>query len=267
MNIKDLKIPSINNKEAFNFIKNILPDCKEIIKSKNQLFLEKSKKPYAPEYLDLYFLYKLITLNKRLTVLEFGSGWSTLAMTVAMKNNFSNYHSQVFKKNKELKLRFTNPFEIFSVENDRKFLKISKHRINKLRTKIKVNFMYSQVHMTRFEGRICAEYKRLPLCNPDFIYLDGPDQFDVKGNINGINIGHNDLMPIMCDILKFEFFLKPGTIICVDGRAANVNFLKSFFKRKWIEYYNIKLDMYVLYLDSKPLGSANKKQLKFYRNK
>ena len=60
--------------------------------------------------------------------------------------------------------------------------------------------------MTTFNGRICTEYKKLPLCNPDFIYLDGPDQFNVKGNVNGINTGHKDLMPMICDILKIENF-------------------------------------------------------------
>ena len=28
--------------------------------------------------------------------------------------------------------------------------------------------------MSTFNGRICTQYKKLPLCNPDFIYLDGP---------------------------------------------------------------------------------------------
>jgi hypothetical protein len=163
-------------------------------------------------------------------------------------------------------LRRSNAFEIHSVDDMGDYIKITQDRLS-TDLKKRVFFKHSDVQMTTFSGRICTEYVELPNIAPDFIYLDGPDQFDIKGNINGINIGHNDLMPIMCDILKFEFFLKPGTIICVDGRAANVNFLKSFFKRNWIEYYNIQLDMYVLYLDSKPLGSANKKQLKFYRNK
>ena len=34
--------------------------------------------------------------------------------------------------------------------------------------------------MSTFNNRICTQYKNLPLCNPDFIYLDGPDQFNIK---------------------------------------------------------------------------------------
>ena len=36
--------------------------------------------------------------------------------------------------------------------------------------------------------------------NPDFIYLDGPDQFNVREN--GINLKHNDMMPMANDLIK-----------------------------------------------------------------
>ena len=42
--------------------------------------------------------------------------------------------------------------------------------------------------MDIFNGRICTSFKTLPKINPDFIYLDGPDQFNINGNQNGINL-------------------------------------------------------------------------------
>ena len=36
-------------------------------------------------------------------------------------------------------------------------------------------------------------------------------------------------MPMVSDIIKINF-LKPGTIIVVDGRAANVQFMQSSLK-------------------------------------
>ena len=72
--------------------------------------------------------------------------------------------------------------------------------------------------MTTFNNRICTQYKKLPLCNPDFIYLDGPGQFIVK-NINGISTIHKDMMPMVSDILKFEYFYTPGTIIVCMGEC------------------------------------------------
>ena len=57
-----------------------------------------------------------------------------------------------------------------------------------------------------------------------------------------------------CDILKFEHFLTPGTIIITDGRAANARFLKTNLQRDW-KY---------LYLKESTLGKYNSKQLSFY---
>ena len=118
--------------------------------------------------------------------------------------------------------------------------------------------------MDFFNDQICTSFKKLPKINPDFIYLDGPDQFNIKGNKKGININHKDYMPMSSDILKIEHFLKPGTIIVVDGRAANSRFLKTNFKRQWSYNYNKINDQHVFYLSERPLGKLNEKQLKFY---
>ena len=44
------------------------------------------KSPYPPDLLDLYYLYEIIRLNKRITILEYGSGWSTLILYKALLN-------------------------------------------------------------------------------------------------------------------------------------------------------------------------------------
>ena len=68
----------------FKYIKNFF------IKKGLKLFNDLSKKkkpsvnemkinePLIPELNDLYNLYQYILINKRTTILEFGSGWSTL---------------------------------------------------------------------------------------------------------------------------------------------------------------------------------------------
>ncbi len=120
------------------------------------------------------------------------------------------------------------------------------------------------MHLTTFNDRICTAYENLPLCSPDFIYLDGPDQFNVKKKINGFTTKHKDLMPMSCDLLKIEYFLTPGTIIVIDGRGANAKFLKDNFKRNWI-YKNDKIyDQHIFYLNDTSLGKYNDLQLKFY---
>ena len=119
--------------------------------------------------------------------------------------------------------------------------------------------------MTLFNNKICTQYKKLPLCNPDFIYLDGPDQFNIKKDINGISTRHKDMMPMVSDILKFEYFYTPGTIIVCDGRSANAKFLKDNLKRKWKYQNDYKNDQHIFCLHDPILGKYNKLQLEFYK--
>ena len=222
-------------------------------------------KYYLPDLKLLYRLYQLVQLNKRTTIVEFGSGWSSLIFYLALNDLKKKYFKQV--KN----LRRNNPFELIILENEKKYLNISKNRIIKfskilkLKQTPKTHYCFSDVEMTLFNNKIATQYKKLPLCNPDFIYLDGPTQFNVKKDINGINTRHKDMMPMVCDILKLEYFYTPGTIIVCDGRAANAKFLKDHFKRNW-KYINDKEnDHHIFYLDDPLLGKYNKLQIEFYK--
>lgn len=234
----------------------------------NDMLIEK---PYKPELDDLYRLYHFVVLNKRTTILEFGSGYSSLIFLLALQFNKKKYQNQINS------LRRNNPFELFIVDNEKKYLNIAKKRIvdfkKRIKSKtlrkefnnIKINFLFSDCVMTLYKGRYATEYKKIPLCNPDFIYLDGPDQFKIKKKINNFTIAHKDMMPMSCDILKFENFLTPGTIIISDGRTANCEFMLNHFKRKWLYLYDRQYDQHVFYLNSPSLGKYNEAQLKFYR--
>ena len=118
--------------------------------------------------------------------------------------------------------------------------------------------------MCTFNGRIASEFVNHPQINPDFIYLDGPDQFEIFGKINNLTISNYEFMPMSSDILKYENFLTPGTIIVVDGRTVNARFLKNNFQRKWNYYYDFKNDQSIFYLKEGALGKLNQIQLNFY---
>ena len=264
------KKPIVRNRKFIEnfFIKKGLKSLVDLSKKK-ELSVNKisSNEPYNPELADLSNLYQYVLINKRTTVFEFGSGWSTLIFNLALtelKNKF-------FDETKLL--RRNNKFELFVVENSKKYLNISKNRIKKfnkylnIKKPIKVNYHLSDVEMTTFDNKICTQYKKLPLCNPDFIYLDGPDQFNVKKDIQGISTRHKDMMPMVCDILKFENFYTPGTMIVCDGRAANATFLKNHFKRKWNHINDKKIDQHIFCLADPVLGKYNKLQLEFYSKK
>ena len=264
----NIKIPKNKSKKFIEdfFIKKGLGSI--IVESKKKIILNSklsSKKILVPELKDLYRLYKFIILNKRTTIMEFGSGWSSLIFNLALYD----------LKKKNLKtaklLRRNNLFELFVLENNKSYLSISKNRIRiynnilKIKNPIKINYNFSEVKMTLFNDKISTCYQKLPLCNPDFIYLDGPDQFNIKGNINGVSTRHLDFMPMSCDILKLENFYTPGTIIICDGRAANAKFLKDNFRRKW-KYKNDKInDQHIFVLVDQSLGKHNDALLDFYK--
>ena len=267
MKIKFPVIKNINQIKKFFRTKklNYLIQQSELKNQPNPL-LKKTKVPYKPELFDLYMLYQYVTLNKRTTILEFGSGWSSLIFVKAL-----NELKKKFSKNVK-KLRRRNPFELFILENEKKFLlttqkRIKKHYLKDKSNLVKIHYNYSEVYMSEFQNRIVTKYKKIPLCNPDFIYLDGPDQSNIIGNVSGINIKHTDFMPMVSDILKIEYFLLPGTIIVVDGRGANAIFLKDHLRRKWKYTYKKKLDQHIFLLADKPIGKFNEKQLNFYNKK
>ena len=68
---------------------------------------------YKPVLSDLYSLYQLIILNKRTTILEFGSGWSTLVIQEALRFNKINH------THKTKNLRRNNLYELFVLETNK----------------------------------------------------------------------------------------------------------------------------------------------------
>ena len=86
--------------------------------------------PYPPNLQDLYRLYQFVILNKRTTILEFGSGWSSLIFSLALSENKRKYSKEI----KEL--RRNTPFELFVLENKKKYLNQSKARIIRFKNKL-----------------------------------------------------------------------------------------------------------------------------------
>lgn len=253
-------IPSENSLKKY-FLKHglnlVVDSSNKPNRSVNEMVVDE---PYKPELKDLYILHKLINETKRTTVLEFGCGWSSLVMSHALDENSKRYSAQV--KN----LRRNNLFEHHSIDNEKKYLNISRKRILDAGFRNSFNH-FSKVYMYEYLGRLSTRYEFLPQINPDFIYLDAPDQFNVSGKVNGLSTAHKDFMPMSSDILLIEHFLTPGTIILIDGRTANARFLKANFQRSWEHSHDIKNDQHIFVLNEQPLGSYNKAQIEFYNFK
>ncbi len=213
--------------------------------------------PFAPNIHDLIRLHRLCLSRKVMTVLEFGCGYSSLIFAHAMMLN-SQKHGEYVREN----LRRHHFFEVHSVDDMADYITIASERTPEELSPF-ANFHKSSVNMTQFNGKICTEYHELPNICPDLIYLDGPSQHAATGAINGITTAHPDRLPMSCDLLKIEHFLLPGTLIVVDGRAANARFLKSNFQRDWAYRHEAASDVHYFELQEASLGKYNQLQIEY----
>jgi hypothetical protein len=213
--------------------------------------------PYPIEWLDLSRLYALIRLRHVISVMEFGSGYSTVVMAHGLAHNERD-DGRVVRDS----LRRTSPYHLDAVDDMEQFLDITRKRLDENLLN-RTTLHYSPVQMTIFNGRICTEYETMPNVCPDLIYLDGPDQHSVWGDINGISTRALDRMPMSCDVLKIEHFLLPGTLVVTDGRTANARFLMANFQREWRHEHDEEGDVHYFELIEEPIGKWNRRQIEF----
>ena len=246
----------------------LIPSLSEIdeyfIENNLNFLVKKQKKnietTFQPNKLDLYFLHQIIIQNKRTTILELGCGWSTLVMLDAINKNKMKY-GETAKD-----LRRNNLFEIHSVDNYKNYINHCKKNVNNHLSSNNLSIKYSECEIGLFKDRYVTYYKDLPRINPDLIYIDGPSQFGIKENNKyNFNTDNIDFMPMSADVLKIEFFLLPGTIIIIDGRSANVRFLKKMLDRNWKYEYNLKVDQHYLFLEEESFGKINDKIINFWK--
>lgn len=201
---------------------------------------------------DLVYLHKLVRSKKSFTSLEFGVGFSTIVIAHAHYMNKIEFDSLTIKK----ELRNSQLFKHFVVESNEFWLANTKANFPET-LKDFVSFNFSECRINLYNGQICSLYDSIPNIVPDFIYLDGPDPLDVKGEINGINFSCKERTIISGDILLLESTLLPGTNILVDGRVNNCRFLKNNFKRNFKFYWDKEGDRTLITLEEERLGKYN----------
>ena len=202
---------------------------------------------------DLIRIHKLIRKRKPFTTLEFGVGFSTIAIAHALKLNKNEFASLKTQPN----LRNTKLFQHYTVDSNEVWLENTKTNFpDDLREFVKFN--YSEVNITKINGlQICSLYTTIPDIVPEFIYLDGPDPKDVKGAVNGLTFECNERTVISGDLLLMESTFLPGTFILIDGRTNNARFLKNNFKRKYNYKWDKKSDISSFELNEERLGKYN----------
>ena len=211
-----------------------------------------------PEVIDLVNLHKLIRKRKVFTVLEFGVGYSSLVIADALLKNKNDYEKLKIKP----EIRKENMFELHSVDPSKFWIDKFVKQIPKEFTKI-IHVQYSSVNISEFNKRICHFFNKLPNIIPDFIYVDGPAAYDVKGKIRGIAFNKMERTVMNGDLLSIEPFFTPGTFILIDGRTNMARFLRNNFQRSYKYRHNIKNDTHEFELIEPPLGIYNKRMLDY----
>jgi len=251
------KVQQYSNFFQLNYlIKKITEDNKKDNSKKHLINVIKNyKKPHIFEMDDLCRLHWLVLKRRAFNILEFGSGFSTPFMADACK-----ILSHYFKKIENI--RVDKKFHIYSLEESKKFLNITKKRIPKSLQKF-VTLIYSKNKIIDYQSKLSTRCLNIPNISPDLIYLDGPSQYATSNKIDGFDLKNVSRFPMSADLLFLEYFLEPGAFIIVDGRTANARFLKDHFKRKWTYKHDEKGDCHYFELIEKPLGLYNRSKLNF----
>jgi hypothetical protein len=219
--------------------------------------IEKSTigEPYKPDMDDLYFLYCTVRKSAAISVLEFGSGFSTLALALALYQNKNSFADKY-------QIRHPNPFTLMSVDASAYWMDISMKRIQPNLVKL-IRPIISTPNLTEYEGKFCSFYENLPFFVPDVIYLDGPDPNQVIGQINGFQSAETHGFPMSADVLRIEHHLWPQTMIITDGRRANAIMLQTSLKRNWQVFHDPYGDRTLFRLEESPLGRISDDHQKF----
>lgn len=210
-----------------------------------------------PKWDDLVRLYKLIRDRKPYQILEFGSGFSTVVMAHALKQNWNDYLKiHGINVGGGGNLAYPQP-KIISLESAKKW---RDNTILKVKAAGLLDFseiLISTVGITEHQGQLCHVYDSLPDIVPDFVYLDGPDPQTVQGSINGLTFKNPNRTVMSADILKYESTLLPGFFMIVDGRSNNARFLQRMLTRDYeIKYYE-NADVTTFELIEPRLGRKN----------
>ena len=115
-----IKIPYKNEIQLSNYFRDnkldlIVDEYKKGIKNLHHgAKIHKRTNAYPPILDDLFKINYIIEKFKRVTCLEFGTGWSSFVISHALLKNKQKYSKQVKK------LRFSNPFELHVVDSLKK---------------------------------------------------------------------------------------------------------------------------------------------------
>jgi len=214
----------------------------DFFKSKDiyKYFISGNKDEYKPIFINQKNIFELIISRKPKCILEFGSGFSTISIALALRENEKNgFFGQ-----------------LYTIEAEKFWLKNTE---DKLPPELKkyVTFHYSSCSVSTFNNQLVSHFDNLPNISPNFIYLDGPNPESVRGKICGLGFFETNSnfkgdgitktdegnrwnrRGVNADILLYESSSPSDFFILVDRGYVNMNFLINNLKYK----YTVKKDL------------------------
>jgi predicted O-methyltransferase YrrM len=150
----------------------------------------------APDYTDLWFLYREVRRRRPTTLLEFGSGCSTVVLAFALYQNREGH--------------------LWSLDADAEWARATEAALPEALRSL-ATVVHAPVHEDDRDVQGWS-YRPLPNVDPDFVYLDGPALTRER--------------KVAFDVLDLESRLQPGCLVVVDGRGENVRYLEARLTRK-----------------------------------
>lgn len=212
---------------------------------------------YEPDIDDLYRLYSYVVDNCVISILEFGSGWSTFALSLGLKEIRNQYRSEYggFQRN-------PHPFRICTVDNSPEFVNLALSRLDsEMLDSIDVHI--ASPILTTVGLHPVTLWDPVPRFDFDLIYLDAPEPEQVVTSGFQLPMATVHDLPIAGDLVVNEPYIHPETSIIIDGRTANSRYLKIGLRRNWTYRNFPDADFSIFHLHEEPLGRINTNHIEF----
>jgi hypothetical protein len=212
---------------------------------------------YEPDIDDLYRLYSFVIDNCVTSILEFGSGWSTFALSLGLKEIREKYSGEYggFQRN-------PHPFRLCTVDNSPEFVKLALSRLDSEMLK-SIDVHIASPILTTVGLNPVTLWDPVPRFDFDLIYLDAPEPEQVVTSGFQLPMATVHDLPIAGDLVVNEPYIHPETTIIIDGRAANSRYLKSGLRRSWTYRNFPDADFSIFHLHEEPLGRINANHIEF----
>ena len=216
---------------------------------------------YEPDIKDLYRLYSFVIDNCVVSILEFGSGWSTLALSLGLQENRTKYQNLYPNE-----ARNPHPFRICTVDNSIDFVNLALSRLDHEMLTYIDTHIASPV-LTTVGVHPVTLWNPTPRFDFDLIYLDAPEPEQVVTSSSFLPMKTVHDLPIAGDLVFNEPYIHPETSIIVDGRTANARYLSANLRRGWSHAHYPEEDFSLLHLSEQPLGRINAEHINFRKSK